>query len=245
MRKKILLCTVIAIILSFTTINGASVEKTIKVLYNDVKIYVDGKLIQPKDANGNKVEPIIYNGTTYLPIRAIGNAIDKNVKWEAKTNSIYIGKYDTTKPSIYLNQLDYFNYQDSRYCDFNYWSLEEDKDSTGKNYEQGLKFSIEEYFGGEGENWVYNEYLLNQKYKTFKGTFVLHYDDRTRNDKTHLKIYGDDNLLYTSPVMKSGVLPIDFNVDVTGVIKLKVQLVSTSYSGKTTTYGIVNPGLYE
>ncbi|MBQ7901437.1 MAG: hypothetical protein IJ365_05695 [Clostridia bacterium] len=35
------------------------------VIANGIKIVVDGQKLNPTDVNGNRVEPIIYNGTTY------------------------------------------------------------------------------------------------------------------------------------------------------------------------------------
>ncbi len=67
-------------------------SETIQALYKDIKIYVDGVKINPKDANGNTVEPFIYNGTTYLPVRAVGEAINKQVTWDGATSSVYLGK---------------------------------------------------------------------------------------------------------------------------------------------------------
>ncbi|NLD49657.1 MAG: cell wall-binding protein, partial [Clostridiaceae bacterium] len=53
----------------------------ISAVYDNIKIYVDGILIHPRDGNGNSVEPFIYNGTTYLPVRAVSEALGKKVTW--------------------------------------------------------------------------------------------------------------------------------------------------------------------
>src|SRR5665648_169606 len=66
-------------------------SKSITASYNNIKIYVDQKLVTPKDVNGNIVEPFIYNGTTYLPVRAVGDAFGKEVSWDADTKSVYVG----------------------------------------------------------------------------------------------------------------------------------------------------------
>ena len=55
------------------------------VITNGVKIVIDGQKLNPTDANGNTVEPIIYNGTTYLPVRAVANAFGKAVSGVKKT----------------------------------------------------------------------------------------------------------------------------------------------------------------
>ena len=65
-------------------------NKEIQAQYNDISIYVDGGRITLTDANGNVVEPFIYDGTTYLPVRAISEALSKTVSWDEDTRSIYI-----------------------------------------------------------------------------------------------------------------------------------------------------------
>ena len=69
---------------------AASVQKQIIANYSNIKIYVDGALITPKDANGNIVEPFISDGTTYLPVRAVGEALGKKVEWDGKSQSVYL-----------------------------------------------------------------------------------------------------------------------------------------------------------
>lgn len=74
--------------------NGAAIAKSgtemLEAVYSNIKIIIDGTEIVPKDANGNAVEPFIYNGTTYLPVRAVGEALGKAVEWDGKTNTVYL-----------------------------------------------------------------------------------------------------------------------------------------------------------
>jgi len=69
---------------------AAATTKQITANYNDIKIVIDGDLITPKDATGKVVEPFIVNGTTYLPVRAMCEAIGKKVEWEGKTNTVFV-----------------------------------------------------------------------------------------------------------------------------------------------------------
>jgi len=69
-----------------------NLSKTIDVTYKDIKIYVDGEIIIPTDASGRVVEPFIYEGTTYLPVRAVSEALGKTVEWDSTSNSVYIGE---------------------------------------------------------------------------------------------------------------------------------------------------------
>ncbi len=76
--------------LLFTSTFAETVEQTIKVAYNNIKIVIGGKQITPTDANGNAVQPFISNGTTYLPLRAVAKALNKNVIWNGTTGTIYL-----------------------------------------------------------------------------------------------------------------------------------------------------------
>lgn len=62
--------------------------EAISVIYNDIKIEIDGERFIAQDANGAIVEPFIYNGTTYLPVRAIAEAFDKKVAWDEQTYTV-------------------------------------------------------------------------------------------------------------------------------------------------------------
>ena len=55
-----------------------------------VNIFIDGKEFIAKDANGNRVYPVIKDGTTYLPVRAIGEAFGKKVTWDGATRTVYL-----------------------------------------------------------------------------------------------------------------------------------------------------------
>ena len=90
---------IMAILFNVFPVAAANFTKQLTAMYRDVKIFVDGEQFTPMDINGNLIEPFIVDGTTYLPIRAISEALGKSVNWVDETNSIYIGETKTT--SIY------------------------------------------------------------------------------------------------------------------------------------------------
>jgi len=95
MSKRIqgIIIGVIITTLLFGGIASALVgTKNISVLYRDIRIVVDGYTIAPKDANGKPVEPFIFEGTTYLPVRAVSEALGKSVEWDGHSNTVYIGE---------------------------------------------------------------------------------------------------------------------------------------------------------
>lgn len=72
--------------------------------YNDIKITLDGKSVTPTDANGQAVEPFAIEGTTYLPVRAIANALGLGVEWDGATQTVKLSSTavptsETSKPA--------------------------------------------------------------------------------------------------------------------------------------------------
>jgi hypothetical protein len=59
---------------------------------NNIRVFVDGTLITPRDARGNVVQPFIRNGTTFLPVRAIGEAFGKEIYWDSRNSSVFVGR---------------------------------------------------------------------------------------------------------------------------------------------------------
>lgn len=64
-----------------------------------INIYVDGLPFLPMDGNGKETYPFIYQGTTYLPVRALANAFGIDINWNAKENAVEL----TMKPVKVVN----------------------------------------------------------------------------------------------------------------------------------------------
>ncbi len=61
----------------------------------DINITINGEEFVAKDADGDVVEPFIENGSTYLPVRAMGEAVGMKVEFDPENYAVYIGE----KPS--------------------------------------------------------------------------------------------------------------------------------------------------
>lgn len=91
MKRLLTLLISVALVLSLTVVvSAAAGTKTATLIYNNVKITLDGKEVTPLDANGTPVEPFAIDGTTYLPVRAISNALGLNVGWEQATQTVVL-----------------------------------------------------------------------------------------------------------------------------------------------------------
>ena len=66
----------------------------------DFTIVIDGKEKNFKRADGSAAFALVYEDSTYLPLRAIGEAIGKNVNWDEDTKTITLeGKRETKDSS--------------------------------------------------------------------------------------------------------------------------------------------------
>lgn len=235
-KMRTVLIGVLLVCAMCSTIFAKSVSETAELFYNNIKIYIDGAEIVPKDSNGNTVEPFTMNGTTYLPVRAISNAFGQEVEWDGETQSIYIGKKDQTKPDNYLDRIQYNDYKEADSgSDFAVINGTVN-DYNGNTYTSGVLFfkswnnrSITEDI--DGANMLIT-YPLNSQYKILKGKIVLpksfniatrDKEDNPRTSATDVWFYGDGKLLYKATNVTSS-MPFSFDIDTKGVNQLTIKL---------------------
>ncbi len=194
-------------------------QETIEAAYQNIKLIVDGVLIDPKDANGNSVEPFIYNGTTYLPVRAVGSAFDKAVTWDGDTATVDLHEPEENEAAdIPLQKIPYIEC-----CDPNTLSMGE-RDGVGyiycfpsSNAEHTDKYHANNYV----------TYKLNGKANYISGEF--HITDAHDSVEGVLKMYNSAGEgIYTSPIMRNSTAAISFNVPVVGEDTVKLVFEVTS-----------------
>lgn len=85
MKKRL---TAIVLMLAFFTSTSlaAGYQKSIIADF-DVKLTIDGQAVSLADAAGNAVQPFTYNGTTYVPIRAVADYLGAGVHYNSSTKT--------------------------------------------------------------------------------------------------------------------------------------------------------------
>jgi len=93
MKKRVILsfCIVIALIGSAVVVASGQLQNISAYLNHGVTIKYNGEVQTMFDANGTQVHPITYNGTTYLPVRAVADMLDVPVDWDAANNTVLLG----------------------------------------------------------------------------------------------------------------------------------------------------------
>ena len=236
--KKRLQGLIAGVLIGATLTSGVvfakQISETAELFYNNIKIYIDGGEIVPKDANGNVVEPFTMNGTTYLPVRAISNAFGKDVEWDGATQSVYIGKKNQTKPDNYLHKIQYNDYKKGD-NETNFSIINGTITDYNNNiYTNGLIFArargpvVSE---DKDEAEIIISYPLNNQYSKLTGKIVLPKEynistwgeGKTTVSATDVWFYGDNKLLYKATNV-TAAMPFDVKINIKGINQLTIKI---------------------
>lgn len=161
-RKITITLIVLALLIGMTIpVLASSIVKNIRVS-TGVTVYLDDVKISTKDAAGKSVEPFIHEGTTYLPIRAISDALNVPVTWEPSNQGVYLGKHDkSVVPKVTKdNKLDWVGKYKETYSyaygkkdlssslfDFQYIPTIELKEDGTSTYYMNMYYMFEKFEG--------------------------------------------------------------------------------------------------
>ncbi|MBQ8004675.1 MAG: NPCBM/NEW2 domain-containing protein [Oscillospiraceae bacterium] len=233
--KKRLQGLVAGVMIGVILTSGVAIAANTTTLYNvlthGVKIVIDGEKLTPTDVNGNIVEPIIYNGTTYLPVRAVATAIGKAVYWDGPNYTVYLGDMNgrLQYPTVELEDMVSINQK------------ERTTDKLTDNYENRYSRAIyNEYY-----NSMKLEYLLNMKYSRFKATLYIP-EGEVSDETCYLQIIADGQTIYTSPEMTRSSAPVEIDVNVTGYNDVKIEFSNgRRYTTSDLMVCLGNAGFYQ
>lgn len=215
--KGIIIGLLIGVLISLSVFVTSASNGTVtleNVLMEGITIVIDNKEFTATDANGNIVKPMIYNGTTYLPVRAVATAFEKAVSWDAETKTVYLGDMDgkLEKPTAKFADLE--NISEDR-MGF------EVKKNIFDNYGGFYSAAINNDDFWSNDTGTPFETLLNKKYSTFKATLFVPKGSGW-STSPYITIIGDDKVLYTSAEMDKAAKPVDIEVDISGVNNFKI-----------------------
>lgn len=198
-----------------STVAATPVGTTLEnVVIDGIRIVIDGKEFTCTDANGEVVKPMRYNGTTYIPVRAVSTAFGKAVYWDGEEETVYLGKMDgkLKEPTAKLTDL---------------------KNIAGNNYvtAKNIFDNYDNFYNSAiycGSFWTYYrndscQVLLDGKYSKFKATLFVergsNWDEAT---KDFITVIGDEKTLFKSEELGKTSKSVDIEVDVSGVNDFKI-----------------------
>jgi hypothetical protein len=237
-KSMLTLALALAVMCGITIGAGASgtLQEIKAHLNSGITIKYNNTVQTLTDAGGNTIYPITYNGSTYLPVRAVSNMLGIGVEWDQATQTVLLGKSDagSTPSPTGVDLLETFQ----PYSFTNEARQSWNKDIT-RYYEQVQKSAGNTMtIGGVAtDHWVLMHtgrycktptvsgfYNIGGKYNTL--TFQAYSD----YDAT-LSVYGDDEALLAEFSLTGSQVPQVCTVNVQGVTQLHFQM-STNPEGK-------------
>lgn len=88
--KKRIPAIILMFALFLTTSYAANTYRKTIAVTSGVNVEFNNEAIDMIDANGKAVEAFIYNGTTYVPIRAVSNAFGADIGYDRNTQTISV-----------------------------------------------------------------------------------------------------------------------------------------------------------
>ena len=210
MLKRVITSILILFLTLMLTIGAVAVTNldVISAYINRaVIVEYQGNPQQMYDVLGNEVYPIIYEGTTYLPIRAIAGLFEVNVEWDDDSKIITLG--EDTKTADFINNFTPYagNYSQSKGIILSV--DDKTKSIAGTSCDHWLYFNNTEY------------YYYNLEGKNTSLDFSAYCSDSSRNNRFELYFYGDGELM-DSYIIKEYDLPVTQTLDLSGVNQLRI-----------------------
>lgn len=185
-----------AVILMFSLfLTGAfaanTYQKSINVEYG-INLFIEGNSPTLTDVNGKTVQPFVYDGTTYVPIRAVAESLGASIQYDSSTNTAsvyndavrsaqYAFMMKSTLDDMYVEMLGLRDDIALDMLDLNYRSKQYDILSTEYN---SIKSMSDIY-----EDW--NNELVIEVNNTAFSDFSSLYDTYTRAYKYYEKFCRD------------------------------------------------------
>lgn len=234
--RKTFITLAIALALVCGMVIGANAADTLKeisaYLNYGITIKYNGEVQNLTDAGGNRVYPISYNGTTYLPVRAVSNMLGIGVDWDGATQTVLLGKTGATV-NLMETYKPYTSYQSvSRVIsDWHDGPIFYQKSTTpenigGETASSWLNLYNPKNNWAEDSNTLLCSFNIGGKYKTL--TFKAY----TNEDAT-LTVKGDTDSLLGEFKLTAGQTPQTFTIDLLNTTQLTFLL-----NNGVETYGI-------
>lgn len=70
--------------------SAAAGKVTQELEYRNIKVTLNGKALDLRNAVGDPVEPFMFGGTNYLPVRALAEALGLEVSWDGANSTVVL-----------------------------------------------------------------------------------------------------------------------------------------------------------
>lgn len=195
------LALTLAIGLGVGAIAAANNETISALLSRDITITYNGQAQTFADAQGNRVYPILYNGTTYLPVRAVAGLVNLPVDYNGATNTVVLGT--TQKQPTAVTTLKNSGATDRNWVITDKAELSVVGSDATQTYQTGIQFKIWNGSMSTGKN--------SAMYSEVTGFTSLSFSAWSDIDAT-VKVFDQDLKVITTFENKAGAI-VSKNID--------------------------------
>lgn len=261
-KMKSFLCGVIvgAVGLGGTTVFAAPLTKQLNAVFSINAVVVDGKTV----AFAEDSKPFLVDGRTYLPVRAIAEALDKEVNFDSATSSVIISSKGNQPNAVIPEAKGTFvnltkdmvtgSPKGLSLMGVKDWDTSL-KDNAGRTHETGILFKTslyDEKYKEDKHASVYPTDVtidigLIGEYTRFEGQLVLTENAMKLHNDYVVTVFADDKEIYRIDQVKTGSVPEKLDFEVKNVKKLSFNFASTTSNilSENVEYGIVDVKLYQ
>jgi len=96
MSKKVLIFVLILLTATFYQLSSGTetIQKIVAAFNYEIKLSLNGEAYTPTDDDGRELKPIIYEGRTYLPLKAFADTLGVFVDWDPSSKTVIIATND-------------------------------------------------------------------------------------------------------------------------------------------------------
>ena len=202
----------VAVLLSATTIMASPVMRE---LVFGVSVSIDGQAIQFEE----DMRPFIIEGRTFLPVRAIADAVGLDVDFDPTTNTVLLMTPISTATRLADT---FFAYASTNTQAANFARVQETSNMLGVTHYNVVQF------GSFGTNTITADHNLDGNYSRLTGIFGR--GTAVDTVDTVVRIIGDGSVMLTFE-LGANDMSRDIDLDVSGVQLLRVEVRSPNAPG--------------
>lgn len=216
MKKIVVLLLVCVLILGGKIVFSNSITSITAQINPAINYTLDGEKFVPRDMDGSVMDTIIYNGRSYVPLRAIAEALGIAVDWEGSTSTIILGEREGKGQSLFS-----MNFRSTGSALVDVQKTTESKFLTftagAQNvaFEEGIFIENRSSSNRNSAGLIFN---TNKKYqKLYLKTFI----HKDTDSNVEIEIFGDNDVRIYSDTIAFGDIN-ELVVDVGGQDSIKI-----------------------
>jgi len=232
---------ILTVAISATAYAATSYTKTATLTYSGISVVLDGKQLSLTDATGKTVEPFVIDGTTYLPVRAISQALDLDVQWNGDSNTVYLStapmEDSTSGKVVNMSTLEAYSGEGDFISAQSFMNRQEKYSPDNMLYafagESILGWTLKDVPTGYSVT-----YLLNGDYTALK---VNAASIDGQGSTTFIFQDGDTMKELKKVTLAPGDKPVELTIDVTGLDKLRIYYSVSPHKFSGSGYYYIEP----